>query len=343
MAVWIACALLAGLALAIVAYPLLKSRKSAGPAANLVSEGAPMSVRRWFTRGRLLTVAGGVLVLAAAVGLYFGTSEKAAPLASAMAPGAPTAAPAGGLPDVDTMIQGLAKRLEAKPNDPEGWRMLGWSYFATQHYSDAVKAYAKAVALKPDDAGFQSAYGEALVKASDDKVTPAAEVRFRDALRIDPQDSRAVLYMALLQHQRGDSKGALVVLFRLLKATPSDAPIGPSLREMIRKVAAESGADISGQLPPEPVRPTAADVQAAQAMAPADQKAMIDGMVTKLEARLATTPQDVDGWIMLVRSRKQLGQDDLAHKALADGLTALRGDDAARGRLKSAASGLGVN
>jgi cytochrome c-type biogenesis protein CcmH len=69
---------------------------------------------------------------------------------------------------------------------------------------------------------------------------------------------------------------------------------------------------------------------------------MIDGMVARLEARLAAAPQDADGWIMLMRSRKQLGQADLARKALSDGLAALRSDAAARGRLNEAARGLGV-
>ena len=35
------------------------------------------------------------------------------------------------LPDVNTMIERLAARLETTPEDIKGWRMLGWSYFNT--------------------------------------------------------------------------------------------------------------------------------------------------------------------------------------------------------------------
>src|SRR5690349_13007110 len=36
------------------------------------------------------------------------------------------------LPDVSTMIDRLAARLEQAPDDVRGWRMLGWSYFNTE-------------------------------------------------------------------------------------------------------------------------------------------------------------------------------------------------------------------
>ena len=40
---------------------------------------------------------------------------------------APMSTPQG-LPDVETMIERLAARLQTAPEDADGWRMLGWSY-----------------------------------------------------------------------------------------------------------------------------------------------------------------------------------------------------------------------
>lgn len=57
---------------------------------------------------------------------------------------------ASGLPDVETMIAGLAKRLEAEPGDVEGWRTLGWSYANTGRPSKAVEAYERAVGIAPN-------------------------------------------------------------------------------------------------------------------------------------------------------------------------------------------------
>jgi cytochrome c-type biogenesis protein CcmH len=70
------------------------------------------------------------------------------------------------LPDVDTMIERLAARLMTSPNDLQGWRMLGWSYFNMQRYDDAATAYAKAVELDPSSADLKRAYDEAKAKAS---------------------------------------------------------------------------------------------------------------------------------------------------------------------------------
>ena len=60
------------------------------------------------------------------------------------------------LPDVNTMIERLAARLEAAPEDSKGWRMLGWSYFNTGHYEQAASAYAKAAKLDPNSAELSS-------------------------------------------------------------------------------------------------------------------------------------------------------------------------------------------
>ena len=56
------------------------------------------------------------------------------------------------LPDVSTMIERLAARLETAPEDIKGWRMLGWSYFNTARYKQAATAYARAVELDPNSA-----------------------------------------------------------------------------------------------------------------------------------------------------------------------------------------------
>ena len=67
-------------------------------------------------------------------------------------------------PDVNTMIERLAARLETTPDDIKGWRMLGWSYFHTKRYKEAATAYARAVELDPNSAELK--LEEAKAKAS---------------------------------------------------------------------------------------------------------------------------------------------------------------------------------
>ena len=80
----------------------------------------------------------------------------------------PAPAPADGklLPDVNTMIERLAARLETTPEDIEGWHMLGRSYFHTARYEQAATAFARAIELDPSSAELKRSYEEAKAKAS---------------------------------------------------------------------------------------------------------------------------------------------------------------------------------
>ena len=376
--------LLGAVAMGIVMLPFLRKANGtpAEPGVPTTSdvtaptaEAAVPGEARLFGYPRTWVLSGGgvAAVLLAAGALYAMTGDKTPQAAVASggvaAPGTPGAPPS--LPDVDTLMSRLEKRLESKPDDPDGWRMLGWSYYATQKYDQAVKAYARAVALKPGNAAFQSAYGEAMTKAAGDKVTPQAQEAFRKALAADARDTRARIYMARLRHERGDSKGAIAELFGILNTQAPDSSEALAARQAIRKVSADSGIDVADRLPPEPAAPaaapvasplgnpaatpsatasagagipgpTAAQVQAAQQMSSGDRQAMIEGMIGKLETRLNGSPRDADGWIMLIRSRKQMGQDDKAKAALTHGLSAFADDAAARARISDAARTYGV-
>ena len=78
------------------------------------------------------------------------------------------------LPDVNSMIEKLAARLETTPQDIDGWRMLGWSYFQTMRFEEAATAFGKALALDPNSADLQRSYEEAKAKASESNNSGAA-------------------------------------------------------------------------------------------------------------------------------------------------------------------------
>ena len=71
------------------------------------------------------------------------------------------------LPDVNAMTERLAARLEAAPQDIEGWRMLGWSYFHMARYEQAAMAFGRALELDPGSAELKFSYEEARAKASE--------------------------------------------------------------------------------------------------------------------------------------------------------------------------------
>jgi len=254
------------------------------------------------------------------------------------------------LPDVDTMITRLADRMKKTPKDVDGWRMLGWSYFETQHFAQAVDAYAHAVTLKPNSAALQSAYGEALAEASGGTVTPAAAAAFYAALTGDPKDERARYYTAMGQKQAGNSRAALDAWIAELNEAAPTSLWAARLRTQITATAQELHVDVSRRLPapqsvpaPDFAKLPAASAQQMAGLPPQEQQQMIAGMVEGLDQRLKTNPKDAEGWVRLIRSRKVLGQVDLARTALSRALTAFNGDDSTQARIKAAALDLGVS
>jgi cytochrome c-type biogenesis protein CcmH len=88
-------------------------------------------------------------------------------------------------------------------------------------------------------------------------------------------------------------------------AAPGPIPLGPS--------AALPG-------------PNAADIAAAQKLAPDQQNQMISGMVARLAERLKTDGSDVEGWLRLLRAYKVLGERDKAQATVAEARRALASD-----------------
>jgi cytochrome c-type biogenesis protein CcmH len=279
--------------------------------------------------------------------------------------GPPQAASGTPLGTVDEMTARLAERLKRNPNDPEGWRMLGWSYFNTGRFAPSAEAYAKAMALKPDNADFRSARGEALVKAADDHVTPEAKALFADALRLDAKDARARFYLGRAKAEAGDKNSALEDWIAILNEAAPDDASAPELRQRIVELSKEIGVDVSARLPRAPAAagggvletlrqqsaqpatardagPSADDVRNAEAMAPTDRMAMIRGMVDRLASRLDQSPQDVDGWIKLIRSRKMLGEDEAARQTLQRALAVFEHEPQQQGQISAAARELGL-
>ncbi|PZN97577.1 MAG: c-type cytochrome biogenesis protein CcmI [Alphaproteobacteria bacterium] len=318
------------------------------------------------------------LVALAAGGLYatLGTPGLVGGAAAPVAAAAPTAA--GAVPDaqaageVAQLVADLEKKMAANPGDPEGWRLLGWSYFQTQRFADAATAYGKAVALKPDGVGYQSAWGEALVQAADGNVTPAAVAAFTAARAQDGGDARARYFLGLAKAQQGDNTGAIEDWLKLLGESASDAPWVPQLRGVIEEAARAAKIDISARLaavrqpasggatvaaPPMPglaaaagagapagvmPGPSADQVAGAAAMTPQARQAMVAGMVDGLARKLAANPRDEAGWLRLMRARSVLGDAPAAAKARDDALAAFAGDTAAQGRIRAAATEIGI-
>lgn len=145
-------------------------------------------------------------------------------------------APAPDMAKIDAMVAKLAKQLEAKPDDLQGWMLLARSYMVMQRYDEAASAYAHAAALEPKNATWPSSRGEALIYAADGTVTPKARDAFESALAVDPSDTRARFYLGLAAAQAGELRAALAAWEALAADAPKDAPWLPQLNTQIAKL-----------------------------------------------------------------------------------------------------------
>lgn len=291
----------------------------------------------------VLLAAALVAVLAVAYGIWRQRAAEPAPAAQATAS-------AGTL-----SIDALEAKVRADPQDGTAWGSLGLAYFSQGRFADSVRAYERATALAPGKAILWAALGEAHVMASERDPMPAAAVAaFEKALALNAGDERSRYFLAVKRDLAGDHAGAIGDWLALLEDSPADAPWRSDLVRTIEQVGKINGIDVAARIAAASARspaaaaplatraipgPDAQDLRAASAIPPSRQRDMAEGMVARLEARLEQQPGNVEGWIMLIRSRMTLGEEEKAKAALG---AAVAANPARAAELREQAALLGV-
>lgn len=283
---------------------------------------------------------------AVGVAVWRGQSAPPTPVATGTVPDSLPADPAAAITQIEAA-------LKANPKDARGWRVLGSAHREAGSFAEAAMALRRATALEPNNAEGWALLGEALALASPPPISAEARTALRTALEKDPNEPLAAYYLAVARDMDGDHKGAIDDWFALLDRSPAGAPWIPEVRQAIERVAAANKIDVAKRLAaakapaPSPASvatsaipgPTREAMQAAQALPKGQQDAMVTQMVEGLAKKLQANPKNVDGWIMLMRSRVTLGQTAQAAQALASAKAA-NPDDA--GKLDQAARELGM-
>lgn len=153
-------------------------------------------------------------------------------------------------PDIDAMVNSLAARLEANPDDLSGWKMLGRSYFNLRDFPGAIEAFQKAVELEgAQDSQTLTDLGEAVLYNDQSAMAGRAGQLFENALALAPNNPKALFYGGMAAIQRGDKYLGAERWEALLATSPP-----PNVQEILRQQIAE----IRGENP-APVFPDATD------------------------------------------------------------------------------------
>lgn len=249
---------------------------------------------------RRLILAGVVLAVLVALGLYLGLGSPGFPdqpyrarLASWRSGDPTRLKPA----EMAAVLKGLAAQ---RPDDPQAFEYLGRASLAADDPVAAAEAFRTAIKLNPGKADLHAMLGEAISAATEDNSTPPAALdEFRRALALDPSNMAARFFVARAQIDSGDVAGGLAAY----RAIQAQFPSGDPRRALIEaEITKASGVPAGGE--------------AIAAASGPEQAAFIKAMVGRLAARLETTPDDPDGWARLVRAYGVLGDAAAQGKAL---------------------------
>jgi cytochrome c-type biogenesis protein CcmH len=225
---------------------------------------------------------------------------------------------------IEAAVAAVEARLIAKPDDGKGWAVIAPVYMRLERYSDAAHAYAEALRILGEDPLRRAAYGEALVATAGGVVTDEARQAFDRALAEKPGQPQARYYVALAAEQDGKKADAIRDYESLAADSPPDAPWVAMVNARLAALKGEPAPATSAAAIPEAQRP------------------MIEGMVSKLATRLASTGGGVDEWARLIRAYTVLHEADKAKAALVDAHKALASDAGAVASLDALAHDLGI-
>jgi len=139
---------------------------------------------------------------------------------------------------IESMVQRLADRLKAKPDDLDGWLRLGRAYAVLQKHAEARDALAKAAALAPNNTEVLLLQGRAIRAASGDKETPESLDVMRKVLAIDANNVEALWLVGMAEVEAGKRASGVSKMQQALDLLPSDAPNRAAL---VRRLEALKG------------------------------------------------------------------------------------------------------
>lgn len=197
---------------------------------------APASTRQ---TARWPGVLAALLVPLLALGLYLKIGTPHALNPDALNP--PAADPITQLQQVETMLPKLVQRLQAQPNDPMGWNMLGKAYMALERFPEAAQAYAKLAELQPDEAQVMADYADAQAMAQGQNLTGKPSELIARALQLDPNNGKALFLAGFAAQEAGQPKAAIAHWEKLLAQVPPDSEDAAVLRQNLAELKQEKG------------------------------------------------------------------------------------------------------
>lgn len=185
-----------------------------------------------------------------------------------------------GAAQFEAMAAKLAERLQREPGDAEGWSMLGRSYTVLGQPAQALAAFQRVVALRPDDAQALADLADAMGSAQDRRLAGEPERLVARALQLDPDNVKALALAGTIAYDRGDKALAAQHWARALQQVEPGSAIAQRLQGALADAQGAGTGQPATELAVAPVRASA------PAMPPASPAAA----ASSVQARITLAP-----------------------------------------------------
>lgn len=121
------------------------------------------------------------------------------------------------LSGIQAQVAALQARLDAEPDNSQGWFTLGRTYLTLQRYQEAYRAFAKVGELVGEHAEIISQQAQALYFLNDHQITAQVQQIIDRALVLDPQDPGTLGLMGIAAYESGQFNRAIEIWQGLIR------------------------------------------------------------------------------------------------------------------------------
>ncbi|MGM0570115.1 c-type cytochrome biogenesis protein CcmI [Marinobacter sp.] len=148
----------------------------------------------------------------------------------------------------------LSDRLEADPDNPDGWAMLGRSYMRMERYPDAAQAFERLADVAGRDADKAVAWGlsaQAWFFESQGAMTDEVTRAMDRAREYNPNEVNTLGLLGIHAFEQRNFEEAIRHWEKIIEVAP-DHPQLPSIREGVARAYQQLGMDVPEEIRGEP-------------------------------------------------------------------------------------------
>ncbi|SFR49704.1 cytochrome c-type biogenesis protein CcmH [Marinobacter daqiaonensis] len=158
---------------------------------------------------------------------------------------------------MEQLTSQLAQRLEAQPDNPDGWAMLGRSYMRMERYPQAARAFERLAEVVEEDNASAVAWGlaaQAWFFHSEGAMTEQVTGAMKKARELNPDEVNSLGLLGIHAFEQRNFEDAIRYWERIIEVAP-DHPQLASIRQGVARAYEALGMDAPENLQASPSAP----------------------------------------------------------------------------------------